>query len=854
MLQVESQILANQDEFDITYYSLNLKPNPETEVLTGSVEVVAEVSGNSLDYIDLNFWSGMNILDIHITDNPSSQLYYTHNDDILFISLDRTYLQDEEFCVTIGYNGQPQNSPYHSFDFGIKDSEPMIWTLSQPFGARAWWPCKDIPSDKADSVDIRVTVPNNLVVVSNGSLRDKTTNGNETTYWWHEEYPIVTYLVSLAIHPFIVYYDDYLYNENTDTMKIHFYMFPENYDQFSEINALTKDMISLFADLFGQYPFIKEKYAHADYLGGGAMEHQTCSSLGFWNQWVVVHELAHQWWGDLITCENYDHIWLNEGFATYCEALWYEYLNGSGTASYYQMTTNLYLGEGTVIVEDPENENIFHAGLSYSKGSWVLHMLRHIVGDETFFDILKTYYNSSLHQYGTAKTEDFRNICEQVSGINLEKFFYQWIYEEYYPQYVIDWNWVQNDQYAEVHLQIKQEQKNQLFWMPIDVTITTREGEFTFVVWDSLESQNFLFEVPSEPLSLEIDKNNWILKTVQEPMINPTFDNGILIVNGVDFDEYGGPIRAAYESKAFWGDFPISFWDCFNPPEEDYPSSLPVPLGHGRVPADVLGEYSTVVWIGNNYQGDINSWFQTSILPYLKDGGNLLLITRHGQEFIDEEMRDYLGIYWEENTTNTLANCVSDYSGLMSMAFTDVQSSNAVFNTIFSNDESFLLFKETTSFSEERALGVWKKPEIGGTYRSRGGQFVFISGRPYRFINQELRSNSEYILENFFGESKIAGIDEQDAINNPEKHGLYQNYPNPFNPMTIINYELPIKNEVELNLYNLLGQKVATLVSEKQNAGIYNVEWDGSEFPSGIYYYRLKVGKFEDVKKMILLK
>jgi hypothetical protein len=794
--QAESQILANQNEFDILYYSLDLRPNPETDVLSGTVQVVAKVVAANLGNIDLNFWSGMNILDIHMTDNPNNQVYYTHTDDILFIVLDKTYNQNEEFSVTIGYNGQPQKSPYQSFDFGIKDGEPMIWTLSQPFGARAWWPCKDTPSDKADSVDIMVTVPNDLIVASNGSLRDITINGEETTYWWHEEYPIVTYLVSLAIHPYIVYYDNYLYNDNSDSMKIHFYMFPENYDQYSEINGQTKDMISFFADLFGQYPFIREKYAHADYLGGGAMEHQTCSSFGFWNPWVIVHELAHQWWGDLITCVDYSHIWLNEGFATYCESLWYENLHGPGTASYYQMTTNLYLGEGTVIVEDPENDIIFDPGLSYSKGSWILHMLRHVVGDD----------------------------------------------------------WIQNEQNAEVHLQIEQKQENHLFWMPVDVTITTNEGEFTFVVWDSLESQNFQFEVPSEPLSLEIDRDNWILKTVQEPLINPAFDRGILLVNGVNFDEYGGPIRAAYESKAFWGDFPISFWDCFNPPEEDYPSTLPYPQGHGRVPADVLGDFTTVIWIGNNFQGDINAWFQTSILPYLKTGGNLLLITRHGQEFIDEEMRDYLGIYWEENTTNTLANCVSDYSGLVNMTFTDVQSSNAVFNTTFLNDESVLLFKETTSFSEERALGVWKKPENGGAFRSMGGQFVFISARPYRFINHELRINSEYILEYFFGESKISRIDEQEIKFKPEIYALSQNYPNPFNPTTAIGYQLSAVSNVELSIYNLIGQKVATLVSEKQQPGMYNMEWNGSEFPSGIYYYRLKAGNFIQTKKMILLK
>jgi hypothetical protein len=482
-------------------------------------------------------------------------------------------------------------------------------------------------------------------------------------------------------------------------------------------------------------------------------------------------------------------------------------------------------------------------------------MLRHVVGDVIFFEILKTYYSSEQHQFRNAKTEDFQKICEQVSGINLEKFFHQWVYEEYYPHYVVDWNWLQNGLGYEVQLEIKQDQDNYLFWMPIDVTIMTLDGERTFVVWDSLQSQTFVLEVTSEPLSVEIDKNNWILKDVQEKLVNPTFDQGILLVNGVNFDVYGSSIVAAYENKAFWGDFPISFWDCFLPPDLGYPSTLPEPKGHGRVPANVLGKYSTVIWIGNNYQGDISAWFQTSVLSFLKAGGNLFLITRHGQEFIDEDKRDYLGIEWAESSMNTLGNCMSEYPGLVSMTFTDIQSSNAVFDTKFYDDQSILLFKETTSFLEDRAIGVWKKPKSGGTYRNKGGQFVFISCRPYRLINQDLRQNSEYILENFFGESKISDIAEQNDLSSSlKRYKLYKNYPNPFNPSTKIKYELPMMNYVELNIYNLPGQKVKTLVSESQNAGFHQVEWDGSHFPSGIYYYRLKAGNFENVKKMILIK
>jgi hypothetical protein len=854
IIQSETQITTNQEKYDITYYSLSLNPNPESLILTGSVEIVGEVSGISLDHIELNFWTGMNIIDIHMTANPGSQLYYTHKEEILSFNLDKEYFQGEKFSVYIGYNGQPQNSPYGSFDFGTNDSQPMIWTLSEPFGARAWWPCKDVPSDKADSVDIKVTVPSNLIVASNGSLRQKIPNGNETTYWWHEHYPIVTYLVSLAIHPYTVYYDNYLYNNNTDTMKIHFYMFPENYEKIYSLNLQTKDMIGLFADLFGEYPFIDEKYGHADILAGGAMEHQTCSSFGFWDEWVIAHELAHQWWGNFVTCKSFHHIWLNEGFATYSEALWYEYLNGPGTASYYQMTANLYLGPGTVFVEDPQNENIFNGGLSYSKGSWVLHMLRHVVGDNTFFEILHTYNTSELFQYGTATTKDFQEICEQVSGIKLEKFFHQWIYEEHYPQYTINWNWIQNDPNYDIQLEIKQDQGNYLFWMPIDVTVKTTAGESTFVVWDSLESQNFQISVSSEPLTLEIDKNNWILKGVQEPVTDPTFDRGILLVNGVDFDIYDTSIREAYESRAFWGNFPISFWDCFNPPGQGYPSTLPDPLGHGRIPSDILSGYSTVIWIGNNFQGDISAWYQTSIYSYLEAGGNLLLMTRHGQDFINENMRDYLGITWAENTTNTLGNCIAEYQGLASMGFTDIQSLNAVFSTNFANEESILLFRETTSFNEERGLGVWKKPATGGTNRLDGGQFVFISGRPYRYNFDEIRSNSEFILENFFFESKIAGIDDVEEMSIPKTYTLYQNSPNPFNPSTVISYQLSVISEVELDIYNILGEKVTTLVSEKQEAGYHVIKWNASGLTSGIYYYRIKAGNFQDVKKMILLK
>ncbi|MGB5894450.1 MAG: M1 family metallopeptidase, partial [Ignavibacteriaceae bacterium] len=630
LMQCEGEITENQEDFDITYYSLDLTPDPVTSTLTSIVEIVGEVLSPTLDYVELNFWDGMNITDLHMSGSPGIQLNNTHSNDILSINLDREYAQGEIFSITVAYNGRPQDSEELGWGFGFDthEGQPMIWSFSQPWGARVWWPCKDVPSDKADSVDIRVTVPNNLIVASNGSLIVTTTAGNNTTYWWHEKYPIATYLVSLAIYPYEVHYDDYVYNNGNDIMKIHFYTFPGNYEQYYDINMKVKDMLEYFSGIFGQYPFIDEKYGHADFTEGGAMEHQTIPSFHFWNEWVYAHELAHQWWGDMVTYESWHHTWLSEGLAVYSEALWHEHINGSGTANDYQMNENLYFGAGTIYVEDFENfvddiDSPFYPGLIYQKASWVFHMLRRVVGDDNFFDILIEHGTNPAHIYGTSTTESFQAVCEQVTGMDLDRFFHQWIYEEYYPTYSYTWDWNQNGSNYDVNIEIQQEQDNYIFWMPIDITITTANGEINFVAWDSLKTQSFQFSVPSEPISIELDKNNWILKLIKEPFVNPTFDQGILLVNGVSFDVYGQEIRYSYNNNAFWGELPISFWDCFDAPIGGYPSTLPVPMGHGKIPNEILSKFSTIIWIGNNYTGDLSSWKQTQILTYLQAGGNL---------------------------------------------------------------------------------------------------------------------------------------------------------------------------------------------------------------------------------------
>ena len=271
---------------------------------------------------------------------------------------------------------------------------------------------------------------------------------------------------------------------------------------------------------------------------------------------------------------------------------------------------------------------------------------------------------------------------------------------------------------------------------------------------------------------------NYVSDTeIHEAIVDPAFDQGILLVNGVSFQTYGQEILDAYENRAFWGDFPISFWDCFDPPTEGYPSSLPEPLGHGFVPAESLSQFSTVIWVGNDYGIDIGSWRLTPVLPYLEVGGNLLLLTRRGQSFMDADadFQRYLGITWAEDIDNTLHNCISASPGLHNMTLIGDQTYNAVFDTVLTSTESTLLFKETASFPVPRGLGVLRKPVAGGSYRSDGGQFIFISGRPYRYDADQLRPNIEHILEDFFQESRADR--DKDGVDDFE-----DNCPNDFNP------------------------------------------------------------------------
>ncbi|HVP58720.1 MAG TPA: M1 family aminopeptidase [bacterium] len=849
----ETQMTASQASYDVSYYHLNLTMTPSTKIVSGTVRMEAQVVAGPISSVDVDLYTNMVVDSVKAV--GGGLLANSHANDILTITLDRAYSTGEHLAFDITYHGTPSSSA-GAFGFDTHAGLDLIWSLSEPFGARSWWPCKDYPDDKADSVDISIRVPSSLIVASNGLLRSTTDNGDGTkTYNWAERYPIATYLVSVAIYPYTVFSRYYHYSP-TDSMEIRNFIYPDHVSSVTGLCNMVPDMITAFAGYFGQYPFINEKYGQAEFNWSGGMEHQTCTSLGAWAEYIVCHELSHMWWGDMITCKTFNHVWLNEGFATYAEALWAEHAYG-WSAYEQQMQSAKYLGPGTIYCPDLSDwDRIFDSNLSYNKASWVLHMLRGVVGDSTFFSILKTYHTSQ-YEYGSCTTEEFRDICEQVSGRDLHQFFHEWIYEEGFPEYMYSWSSDPVGGGYSITLDISQLQQNYVFNMPIRIAVTTAVGETTLVVGDSLATQQFTLAVNDQPTKVDLDKDEWILRMVSGSMADARLDRGILVVNGVEWSSYGTEITTAYADSIFWGSLPISFWDIFAAPSGGYPSNLPHPLGHGDVPADTLKRFSAVVWIGNNYDGDLASWYNAPIMGYLKAGGNVLLLTRMGQDFVYESLREYLGIQWAEAAQNTTGRATSVYTGLVDMAKLGTQSYNAVFDTSSVGGESRTIFVQLTLFAVPRGLGVWRHPSLPGTVRPDGGQCVFISGRPYRYNHAAMRSNCEYILRHIFGEPyNAAGVVDGGSVG---QLMLSQNTPNPFGSSTRIAFSLPKSADVKLGIYDVRGRELAALVNQKLDAGKHDVVWNGQDqagrrVAAGVYWCLLESGDKSVSRKMVVLK
>ncbi|MCK6693162.1 MAG: M1 family metallopeptidase [Thermoanaerobaculia bacterium] len=416
--------------------------------------------------------------------------------------------------VEIFYQGVPPETGFGSFKTDNHNGAPILWTLSEPFGARDWFPCNQELNDKIDSCDIFITAPAGNHPASNGVLVSETTQNGQTTAHWRTRYPIAAYLLCMAVTDYAVFTDRA--PNGSDSIPVVNYVFPENLAQAQNELSVIAPQMRLLDSLFGPYPFHREKYGHAQFKWGGGMEHQTMSFVVNFNFELLAHELAHQWFGDLVTCASWEDIWLHEGFATYMAGLCYERLLPQYWLSYRQIRLDAVVNEpgGSVQVTDTTDlYRIFSGRLSYAKGALVLHQLRWILGDAAFFAGARAYLNDPALAYGYARTADLLRHLEQSSGRDLDDYFARWYAGEGYPTYTAVWS---QDAAKEVKIILNQitsmPASVAFFPLPVPILLIGAGGEDTTIVLDHTYSgQQFVAHPGFEVVQLNIDPELWLI-------------------------------------------------------------------------------------------------------------------------------------------------------------------------------------------------------------------------------------------------------------------------------------------------------------------------------------------------------
>lgn len=409
---------------DILHYHLKLELNAEQKLIAGEVKIIAHKLVPEQRNIDLHFYGNMIVKKVT---SQSTVLNFHHIKNILTVDVSDIEKDTIEFSVQ--YYGSPKKSGFNGFVFGEINNIPLIYNLSEPNYAPSWFPCDDDPEDKA-LLDIEITNDSNFVSVSNGRLVEIRNSGNKRTYHWKSNYPISTYLIAVYSSNYVSFTEKYK-SITGEELPLEFYVLPNHLDAAKIDFAEHQDMLEAFENLFGEYPFIEDKYGVAEFLWNyGAMENQTITGIGYnlisgrnFARDILAHELAHHWWGNAIGPKTWKDIWLNEGFASYSEALYLEYKFGKSSLQSAMRSKFSENFRGSLY----NPVNLFSETV-YDKGAWVLHMLRNEIGDSNFFNSLRKYYE--LYKYKNASTEDFKAVCESVSNKNLDRFFDDWVYND----------------------------------------------------------------------------------------------------------------------------------------------------------------------------------------------------------------------------------------------------------------------------------------------------------------------------------------------------------------------------------------------------------------------------------------
>jgi aminopeptidase N len=506
-LKMRGETNASQN-FDVTYYRLEWRTDPAFRFINGCVTSYFKIT-SSTNFIVYDLSDSIKVDSVK---QRNFSLSFSQQKNTVQINFTNSEAPGNLDSVSIYYHGVPPNTGFGSFVNSTHNGVPIVWTLSEPYGSRDWWPCKNGLDDKADSIDVYITAPKEYLAASNGLRQSEIISGDQKTTHWKHRYPIASYLVCMAVTNYSEF-ENHVQVGNTDLL-MQTFCYPESLSLFQQNTPLVLASLQFFSKIFGPYPFIKEKYGQVQFGWGGGQEHQTSTFIVTPEESLMAHELAHQWFGDKITCGSWEDIWLNEGFATHLASMDMEnkYPLTVRDTRKQEIESITSLPNGSVFVTDTTSVNrIFDSRLSYTKGSHLLYMLRWILSDSVFFKGMRSYFNDSSIAYGFARTKDFQRNLEKVSGVDFNYFFKDWFYGQGYPSYDVQWKQLDNN-----NVSIKMNQKTSdpsvaFFALPVALQFKNANQQKTIVVDNKTNGETFIKEIGFIADTVIVDPDYWLI-------------------------------------------------------------------------------------------------------------------------------------------------------------------------------------------------------------------------------------------------------------------------------------------------------------------------------------------------------
>jgi hypothetical protein len=944
-LKAHYYVLPEQHYYDVKYYDISLKVDVDNEFIEGYARIAGEILEDGTVQIVLNFYDNMVVDSIRYQEQ---NLTFNHNDNVLSATLPQALNSGAFFSLQVYYHGNPITEPPFSsgLNFSGYNGQKLVYSYSWPYYANTFFPCKDHPSDKADSARIAITVPDIYEAACNGNLSAvNILPGNQKQYVWETRYPLTPYHISINIYPFDVLQSTYN-SPISGTIPLEYFLFPNHTSAGQpQLADVVPKILEAFENRFGPFPFPNDKFGICESIISGGMEHQTILTMNYPSFFsdIVVHESGHEWFGNMIAIADWGDIWLSEGFATYSEAIYKEYWNGP--AAYHQELSQHMAGSGNgiIYVSDPSNpSNIIPYNLVYLKASVVLHMLRYVMGDTLFFQMLQEYVTSSPFRHKNIDTGQFREFCEEYYGDDLSWFFDQWIYRggKMNAAYYYYWNPGADSLVFKAHSTSTGSPPN-YHSMPVPITFSTNSTQLTDTLWiDSLNLTMKYHFSDTTNLALQIDPENKILKGSFDFIDHPVLESAYLQQNAIylewrpffDFTEYE-----------------VAVWREETPGNFVFISATPVSgFSHSFTPGQA-GKYRVgIIGILNGQQTQMSNFLTVNYTNFPMDQGILIIDeTRNGNSsnmllptdeavdlFYDFLLSGYPHVEFDVITEGRSPNVLdfAPYSVLIwhhDVPFQSVLGQAEAELTAYLSAGGRIIFSGmnflgslnsdfTTQFLGYGGFGINSNAEFIGAMGEQGFTDLvidtakitlptFFNKLRYVMIFDTLENTAtiyRYIADNgnpsyhlkpcgilansvsdstqpaaislgfplYFIDADSAWLFMQQALDiitaieetsKPASQStsfeLLNCYPNPFNPSTQIRFTLPVAMKIDLEIYNILGEKVKTLYSGKLTEGIHEMQWNGRDNAnqpagSGLYFVRLRGEERLQVTKVILLR